>query len=283
MPPAGAVAASRFTLLESKLRVPRPRAGAVQRSSLTNRLRTGRRPPIVVVEGAAGSGKTTLAADWAQRDRRPFAWYSIDETDDDPTVFLTYLAVALGRCGAAVDRARQRLASQRGTTETVANALARALASMPAPAVLVLDQLDALANPECLGALAALLDEVPAGSQLVLLTRAGLDLPLADARTAGRVLDLAADDLRLSDAEAGALVRAAGLELEPDDVRTLNARCEGWATGLYLVALAGDSAFERLRDGADGGIDRFVGDFLRLEVLDRLDDVDREVLLQASV
>ena len=43
----------------------------------------------------AGYGKTTLAAQWAERDRRPFAWLSLDESDDDAHLLLARLAGAL--------------------------------------------------------------------------------------------------------------------------------------------------------------------------------------------
>jgi LuxR family maltose regulon positive regulatory protein len=237
----------------------------------------------VSVEAAAGFGKTTLAADWAQSERRSVGWYSLDRLDGDPAVFLTYLASALGRGGASVGRALDRLDAPGATTETVVAALSRALAALPEPALIVLDDVDALSNPECLGALSVLLEHVPPGSQVVLLSRTDLGPLLADAQAAGRVLRLGTVDLRLSDAEAAALVQAAGLELGADDASLLNARCEGWATGLYLVALAGEPAYRRLLEETDVGTDRFIGDFLHLEVLDGLDADDAHFLLQVSV
>lgn len=39
--------------------------------------------PVVLIAAGAGYGKTTLLAQWEARDRRPFAWVSMeaDETD----------------------------------------------------------------------------------------------------------------------------------------------------------------------------------------------------------
>ena len=59
-----------------------------------NRLRAAA-VPLVTVTAPAGYGKTTLAAQWAERDPRPFAWISVDETDDDAAVLLGRLAAAL--------------------------------------------------------------------------------------------------------------------------------------------------------------------------------------------
>ena len=43
----------------------------------------------------AGYGKTTLLAQWSARDRRPFAWVSLDERDNDPIVLLRHLAASV--------------------------------------------------------------------------------------------------------------------------------------------------------------------------------------------
>jgi LuxR family maltose regulon positive regulatory protein len=53
--------------------------------------------PIVFLSAGPGWGKTTLLAEWASQSRRPFAWVSVDEKDNDPIVLLTYVAAALDR------------------------------------------------------------------------------------------------------------------------------------------------------------------------------------------
>ena len=69
--------------------------GTVYRSSLLERLVRDDVSPVVSVVAPAGYGKTTLLAQWAERDDRVFAWVSVDEKDNDPKVLLTYLARAL--------------------------------------------------------------------------------------------------------------------------------------------------------------------------------------------
>ena len=41
--------------------------------------------------GRAGSGKTALAVDFANRCGRPVAWYKVDAPDGDPKLFFHYL------------------------------------------------------------------------------------------------------------------------------------------------------------------------------------------------
>src|SRR5262245_57349855 len=86
-----------FELLESKLRRPVDRRVSIPRTGLVDRLITSGETPIVGIFAGAGYGKTTLLAQWADADARPFAWVSLDQRDNDPVVLLTYIAAALDR------------------------------------------------------------------------------------------------------------------------------------------------------------------------------------------
>ena len=86
-----------FELSESKLLAPQGVASSVSRTALIERLQRSRKIPVVVIAAGPGYGKTTLLSQWASRSRRPFAWLALDEGDNDPVVFLTYVAAALNR------------------------------------------------------------------------------------------------------------------------------------------------------------------------------------------
>ena len=81
-----------FELVVSKLRRPWVRPGTVRRSPLIEVLARGDLRPVVSVVAPAGYGKTTLLAQWAERNGQAFAWVSLDERDNDPKVLLTYVA-----------------------------------------------------------------------------------------------------------------------------------------------------------------------------------------------
>ena len=100
-----------FDLLTGKLRRPVLRPGTVRRSSLIERLARCARRPIVSVVAPAGYGKTTVLAQWAERNGQAFAWVSVDETDNDPKVLLTYVAKALDAVEPVGERVFDALAS----------------------------------------------------------------------------------------------------------------------------------------------------------------------------
>src|SRR5438128_1859250 len=85
-------------LLETRLYVPRWRRGLVPRPRLSERLNAGAQSKLTLVSAPAGFGKTTLLAEWlaaAPAEERPTAWLSLDETDNRPASFWTYLITAL--------------------------------------------------------------------------------------------------------------------------------------------------------------------------------------------
>jgi LuxR family transcriptional regulator, maltose regulon positive regulatory protein len=83
---------------------PSTRPGTVAKADAIARLSTSTLPFASVV-APAGYGKTTLLAEWAEADPRPFAWSALDDGDDDALVFLRCIAAAMHRTlGVAVVR-----------------------------------------------------------------------------------------------------------------------------------------------------------------------------------
>ncbi len=50
---------------------------------------------LTMVSAPAGYGKTSLAINWLTDLNVPYAWYSLDEEDNDPKRFLVYIVKAL--------------------------------------------------------------------------------------------------------------------------------------------------------------------------------------------
>src|SRR5262252_9038868 len=276
-------AASELTV--SKLLRPLVRADTVYRSLLTDRLARDDPQPIVSVVAPAGYGKTTLLAQWAERNGQAFAWVSVDEADNDPKVLLTYVAEALNAVEPVGERVFDALASPASSVPgSVVPRLGRAFASMTAPVALVLDDAHLLHDSECRAALSVLADHVPAGSRLALAGRAEPPLRVARLRAEGKITEIGPEDLALSRGEASSLLRAAEVAVGEDEVAELYERTEGWPVGLYLAALY-------LREGGTlagavasfGGGDRLVSEYVEAEFLGRIPARDRVFLTRTAV
>ena len=279
------MARAAFDLVESKLRRPLVRPGAVDRSRLVERLDRAGSRPIVSVVAPPGYGKTTLLSQWAERNGQSFAWVSMEDLDNDPKVLLTYVAAALDAVEPIDERVFDALASPGSSVpDSVLPRLGSALASMSPPVVLVLDDVHVLHDSECRAAVSVLADHVPAGSRLALAGRAELPLPVPRLRAEGKLLEIGLDDLSLTLEEAVLLLRNAGVPLSEDEVAGLHRRTEGWPAGLYLAALAVRAAtWPSQACSAFTGRDVFVGDYLRAEILNRIPRHLRVFLTRSAV
>jgi LuxR family transcriptional regulator, maltose regulon positive regulatory protein len=274
-----------FPVLESKLAPAPGRPGLVNRGNLLDQLEASAAKPVVAVCAPAGYGKTVLAAAWAKRDSRPFVWLSIDRQDNDPAVLLTYLAVGLDRVE-PIDPAVFAALASRGAsiTQTVVPRLGAALSSKALPMVVVLDDVHLLHDQEGLHALSVLVDHLPQGSQLAVISRGEPPLPLARWRAEGRLAELGPGELAMDPLEAGSLLAAARVELPDGEVAELTRRTEGWPAALYLAALSIKA--QQPRNGAGVGLsgrDRFLVDYLHSVLLSRLSPTEVQFLTRTAV
>jgi LuxR family maltose regulon positive regulatory protein len=273
-----------FDLMEVKLATPAARPGTVAKADVILRLCAATVPCATVV-APAGYGKTTLLVHWAEADPRPFAWVALDGRDDDAVVFLRNIAAAVHQVGPLPPDVLGALSGPGGSTwSNRVPRVGRALAALERPLVLVLDDLHAVTNPGCLDVLAALFEYMPAGSQIAIASREDPALPLARWRARGWLLEVGVADLRLDELEAELLLGAAGVELGTSELSELTQRTEGWPAGLYLAALSmrAGATSPGATEGFDGD-DRFVSDYLRLELLDRLPAAEAKFLKYTSV
>jgi LuxR family transcriptional regulator, maltose regulon positive regulatory protein len=278
-------AAPSFPILVSKLTPPFERPGMVSRISILDRLEASAATPVVAICAPAGYGKTVLAAQWAKRDPRPAVWLSIDGHDNDPAVLLTYLAVGLDQVEPIDPTVLGALASRGASmAETVVPRLGAALSAKALPVVVVLDDVQLLHDQEGLDAVAVLVDHLPPGSQLVVISRGVPPLPVARWRAEGRLAEFGPADLAMGAQEAGLLLRAAGLTVPDTGVTELLRRTEGWPVALYLAALS----IKTRPAGHGGGIgfggrDRLLVDYLRSVLLSRLSPTEVRFLTRTAV
>lgn len=145
--------------------------------------------------------------------------------------------------------------------------------------LVVFDDTEQLADsPESLRLVRDLITARADGLSTVVATRVALDLPLAKARTAGRLTEFGPADLAFTPEECVRLLQLLGRPCEEADARRLFESTDGWPLGAMLSALHGDDP--RLGGSAAR---REVFEFLREEVLARLPREERGPLLRSSV
>jgi LuxR family transcriptional regulator, maltose regulon positive regulatory protein len=169
----------------------------VPRTALLERLLAAPATRLLCVAAPPGYGKTTLLAQWASR-RSAVAWVSLDRRDNDPVVLLSYLAVALDRVQPIDPGVFQTLASPgAASSASLVPRFVAGLSSLTRPVTVVLDNLELLANQDCLDAVAEVALRLPAGSQLALASRARPPLPEALSRPRGQLVEVGPEQLAM--------------------------------------------------------------------------------------
>jgi LuxR family maltose regulon positive regulatory protein len=276
-------------ILATKLYVPAPRPKIVVRPRLIEQLNAGlsSRRKLTLISAPAGFGKTTLISEWSANCERPVAWLSLEEGDNDPTRFLTYLISALQTIvpNIGADALRLLHSPQPPSTESILTILLNEITLIPNHFILVLDDYHVIEDEEAGNILTILLEHLPRQMHLVITTREDPNLPLARLRARGQLTSLRASDLRFTDSEAAEFLnQGMGLSLSVEDVAALEARTEGWIAGLQLAAISMQghkdiSSFIKSFTGSH----HFVLDYLVEEVLLQQPEAIQNFLLCTSI
>ena len=148
---------------------------------------------------------------------------------------------------------------------------------------LVLDDVHHLQSPEALDVLAALCDNAPPASALLLGGRTRPALPLARLRAGGRLLEIDASDLAMTPAEGTAMLRATGTHVDEAEALLFVQRTEGWPAAIYLAGLLLRDGEAHWPEGAIGPDDPHLIEYVREEVLAHAGTADAAFLTRSSI
>jgi LuxR family maltose regulon positive regulatory protein len=270
------------TVRTATCRPPVLASSVVPRPATVARLVEAEPGSLVVIAAPAGYGKTIAAAQWDLADPRPFAWVNLDALDDDPAHLVSHVATALAD-RSLLDTEDLRFLSSPGRSPLAE--LAPALLEMldhGDPFVLLIDDVHLLRDDAALATLAFLVEGAPGSGVIALLSRTAPAVGLPRRRLSGQVVELGPHDLAFTIDEASQVFAGLGVAITGARLTEVVERCEGWAGGVHLTALA-------LRDrdhevtAPVTGRNRLVADYLVEEVLGGLDSRTARFLEEASI
>ena len=222
LPPRGVGLIERYRLLELVTQVPMK--------------------PLSVIKAPAGFGKTSLAVAWADqllRSGNSVAWFSIDANDNELTQFLFYLSHALERAcdgvgSPAIDLIRE---TSLISPHTIISTLINELAEVDEEVYLFLEDYHWVSDPTIHDAVEFLLIHAPSHFHVVIITRTEPSLPLAGLRAQNQLLEIDSWALRFDLEETRRFLEQEGLgQLDPEELKLLHERTEGWSAALRIVA-----------------------------------------------
>ncbi len=270
----------------SKITVPGLPGWTVPRPRIDRLIAGGTRGPLTIVTGPPGAGKTMAITSWAagSTDSGALAWIALDEYDNRPQVFWSYVVAALRRAGITVPRIWPAAARGNAVSHEFLLRLASALASLEQPVMMVIDDFHLLTDAGTLDGLAYVLRNAAPGLHLVVSSRVQPLLPLHRYRLNGELTEIRAEDLAFSAAESSLLMAQLGVRLSAEALECLTERTEGWAAGIRLAAISlnGHPDPEQFVKEL-GAEDSAVTGYLVEEVLNAQPASVRDFLLRTSI
>jgi len=241
------------------------------------------------ISAPAGSGKTTLVADYLSNHDKRYLWFQLDTGDADPATFFHYLGQAArtlipGR----ILQTQRLLPNQLGQLEAFVSHYFETLYSyLKPPAILVFDNFQELPTGSPLySAFKEALKEIPAGIQIIFLSR---NTPPAwfASLLAARVADhMDWSLLRLTEKESQGIARlfeAGDRHKHPKAlIASLHRRARGWAAGLVLMLQAIENEDVSLNT-ANGCARETIFNYFANELFDKADPEEQDFLLKSAL
>lgn len=289
---AGPVDSCRVTsLADANERTVAPAVGAppvperfVRRDRVLRMLAQTNGVPVVCLQAPGGYGKTTALAQWVAEDPRPAVWLSVRTAAADAAWLAQELVDGIYDAGLLRERpmlpsANDPVAWHLGTLPAVESAVSAAASAF----LVVIDEAGSMSGDMWGHLVQSVATSLPPGAQLVLATRREIPTSLWRLRSPSDILTIGPDALALDAAESADLLRQLQAPVSDEGLKALLKDCEGWPVAVYLAGLSARSgANPRLRSYPLSSV-RELSDYLRAEILDRLDAEDAEFLLRVSV
>jgi LuxR family maltose regulon positive regulatory protein len=274
-------------LLNTKYVIPHLPPRYMPRTELFKELEGRSQNNLTFLIAPAGYGKTTALIHWAKETLWPVAWLSLDSEDNDPLRFFSYLFKGLGRVNPKwVKELDALLASYHVVfIQSFIRSIIGIVAQHSTRFALILDDYHLIRSNDIHTAIGYLLENQPDNIHIMISSRSEPKLPLAKLRVKDVVHEIRIEELRFSLEEINAYFLSAEIPpLSQSDLEMVEAKTEGWAAGIQLIAQLlhnGDTA-ESLKRISSGG-SRHIMDYLVQEVLELQSKDTQEFLLRTSI
>ena len=274
-------------MLLTKLHIPPAGDNTVHRPELYGKLNLGLSRKLIVISAPAGFGKTTLLSDWIHQHKISTAWFSLDNGDNDPVDFLSYIISGIQSIHKEFGESALKLLNSpnRPSSESIVSLLINEILKINQNFLLVLDDFHLIESSDILKIVTYLLEHIPGNIHIAILTRSDPALSVSRLRSQHQLVELRSSDLSFSANDISILFnKKLKIGLSIDDVYSLESKTEGWIAGLQLTALSMHG-----RDDISGfiqdlkGDNRYIMDYLMEEVLKIQSEDIREFLIQTSV
>lgn len=211
------------------------------RTRLFPQLDGGAKRRLTVLSGAAGTGKSTVVAQWARQTSHQTAWLTVEESDNDPALFLEHLVAALQRVAGPIGREVFNMlrAEKRPGFEQVLRRLLDDLSLLRKNSVVILDNYHLIHAAAVHSMIAFLVAYLPDRLHFFLIARGDPPFSLSELRASDQLKEIRAPFLAFTTDEAGALLNEVMTQkLAYGQITALVELAKGEALSLHYGGLA---------------------------------------------
>jgi LuxR family maltose regulon positive regulatory protein len=286
-------------LLQTKFLIPRHSPEWLARPRLIEYLYKNRHKRLILISTPAGYGKTTLLAEFTRTVEGNIAWYKLDSSDNDPSIFVSCLVAAFRKM-METDKLDNQSSFGEATLAVLDNLENEPVGYQQILTVfinelfevieddwtIILDDYHIITNVVIHKLISYLLENAPPGFQLIISTRVDLPIQLARLRALGVMAELRAKDLRFTQQEIKDWFLKLIPNLSEDSLITLNQKTGGWAAALQIILSS--IQYEDKNEAEQfieniSGTHRYIYDYLAAEVFKRLTPDMQNFLLSTSI
>jgi LuxR family transcriptional regulator, maltose regulon positive regulatory protein len=228
-------------LLEKKLAIPPQPLYLISRTRLLKRLDDCCQRSLTLVLAPAGAGKTTLLSEWGNSRKSivRIAWISLSREENDPQRFWRYIIAAI-RPHAAIPGFLDWLQKPgEPNVDEIDNLIAWIGQSSEQEFVLIFDDFHVVTARPVQEIVAYFLKYLPANMHIVIASRSRPSVPTAQMRLSDQLMEINGSDLKFTlDETEEFLFRATLINLSHEHIERIHEQVEGWAAGLWIVALS---------------------------------------------
>jgi LuxR family maltose regulon positive regulatory protein len=229
------------TIMITKVLLPSRQPSLLHRQRLVDFIHEHTDRKLILVSASAGYGKTSLLVDFAHDAELPICWYSADEADRDPRVFLEYLIASIRQqfpdFGPRTESALTTMAKADGQLKTLVSALVNDIHDVPDYFTVIIDDYHFVdESPEVNTLLDDLLRYLPENCHLIISSRTLPHLTFSRLIARQESVGLGTAELRFTAAEIQTLLKQAhSLDIPNDQAEELARESEGWITAILLT------------------------------------------------
>ena len=237
MPPNAPPITTRFS-------PPRISSHAVLRELLLARLQAARDCRLILINGSAGFGKTTLMAQWRQsliKDGNSVVWLSLAQEDGALESFCANLICTLQNAGVPLEEDLLLLIERESLDGllALASVMINTLARVNAPLYLMIDDFHFATDPRISRLVQLLVDGAPTQLHIVLASRVNANLKLGRLRAMAELCEIGATELGFDFNESLTFLKAYlddGIDMEL--AHAIHENTDGWPIGLQLMSIS---------------------------------------------